>query len=604
MYAGFGVVVTASPSSVREDVRVVGGRTRTNAPPFMLVGGVINRPPISATKSRQARTLPTEPARPRTAARIVPDGVAVKATNEDGAGLSTSAEEGALPSTDAASALVTRVRAAATAAAAAAAVADNAMGDNIYSDTFSDDDARRSTDVVEEAISGLQSRVSRANASLVRAAQSLRTLAAALGEAIDGGRSTNVTVSLFADAAKPACTLSKDGLSALKSLCARADAVEDALEKERAAHAGSILAARLHQFYRTAAQRAADIGRERVFAHEIAMARSDARALDTAAAAAESGRARALADLATATHSAQMLNKILYEALSTSSASASASASVGTARGHGVKALEDELKQVSTASVEILRAAKDAATRATASAAAAARAIAETAEIRRRCVALAAEASAAVDARAAIVRDAADDRRAAAEALAEAVTAKAAAADAVKSLGCARCASFTLPPAESAGCGPWVDSREVRALIDAAASLKLIVVAPTVRVAVAVTASAASTRAVSEMTVRPLLPLAPLAGVLSALHTDVLPRFTAAFTLPCLRTRAPDDCSGALDSERDPSPPRLWLDGPDGGDLDAWLKRFTAALEQEVVSALTACGGFAPILLTGERDKC
>jgi hypothetical protein len=219
-------------------------------------------------------------------------------------------------------------------------------------------------------------------------------------------------------------------------------------------------------------------------------------------------------------------------------------------------------------------------------------------------VALAAEASAAVDARVEAVRDAAVDRRAMADALAEAVAATAAAAAAKEVLannGCARCSAFELPPAEGAGIGPWVNMREVRAMIDLAASLKLFVVAPTVRIAVTVSGPSAGAQANESIAsgsvqLRPLLPLAPLAGVMGALHSDVLPRYTAAFTLPCLQSRSPYESSQSFE-------PRSWLDGPEREDIERWLKRFTAALEHEVTTALTTSGGFVLTTITGARDK-
>jgi hypothetical protein len=206
---------------------------------------------------------------------------------------------------------------------------------------------------------------------------------------------------------------------------------------------------------------------------------------------------------------------------------------------------------------------------------------------RMRAVALVAQASAAVTAQAEMRRELAAER-------ASVVKLQAV----LNGKGCSRCATFDLPsvpPEEGAGGereeylaqlggapqhGPWYSVEAVRGALGDAAALRMVVLAPTVRISLALGGAGGAPPTPTELD---LLAGVPLSALASTLQEEVLPRFAAVFATPRLRLKRP---GGA------PYPVPLPA-GEEGGAVDEWLKAMVARMEDDVRGALDGSGLFA-----------
>ena len=156
--------------------------------------------------------------------------------------------------------------------------------------------------------------------------------------------------------------------------------------------------------------------------------------------------------------------------------------------------------------------------------------------------------------------------------------------------GCARCCDFELPSeaelaAPGAARGPWLSAAAVRSALAEAAAVRLVVLAPTVRVALADGSKGGSGGGAQAL----LLAALPADGIGAELEREVLPRFAAAFAAPRLRPRR-GELVPVAGGEGD------FRDGPAGdSELDAWLRRLVARLEADVTDKLRGSEHFRVI---------
>jgi hypothetical protein len=154
---------------------------------------------------------------------------------------------------------------------------------------------------------------------------------------------------------------------------------------------------------------------------------------------------------------------------------------------------------------------------------------------------------------------------------------------------CARCKDFELPPPTTSGNnGPWYTIEEVKNVITNAAGVKLVVLAPTVKVSVAAATTACTTTDILDLnkgegefaTLKSSIESEVIFGVL---EREILPRYAAAFALPGLHSRVGGKGGGIIDDYRK---------GPEKDkDLESWLQKLMHSLEDSVTEKLRASGG-------------
>lgn len=178
--------------------------------------------------------------------------------------------------------------------------------------------------------------------------------------------------------------------------------------------------------------------------------------------------------------------------------------------------------------------------------------------------------------------------------------------------------------------GPWFSVDAVRGAVAEASSVRLVVLAPTVRVTVsghgggasssnspthktgaASSSSSPSTTAGADAvsSVRSSL---PMTSITATLQTEVLPRFAAVFATPQLRAATAKGTSRAATSKSatvqgggsggNSNNGNDFSGGPYAGnsnssssasaDIDAWLRRLLSRLESDVVDAIAGSGHF------------
>lgn len=179
-----------------------------------------------------------------------------------------------------------------------------------------------------------------------------------------------------------------------------------------------------------------------------------------------------------------------------------------------------------------------------------------------------------------------------------AIKARGASSAATLSGGCSRCKDFDLPRIESANSacerGPWYSVSEVKNALSNAAGVKLVVLAPTVKVSVAGVEEKIDGGGGEIATLRASM---KSEEIFNALERDILPRYAAAFALPGLYSRINEGGSGGGGGGDDV----IWRKGPEKDkDLEPWLKRLMKSLEESVTEKLKASGGLK--VISGEAS--
>ena len=180
--------------------------------------------------------------------------------------------------------------------------------------------------------------------------------------------------------------------------------------------------------------------------------------------------------------------------------------------------------------------------------------------------------------------------------------------------GCARCKDFDLPIVGSSSTttsgiseqrGPWYSVAEVKNAISNAAGVKLVVLAPTVKVSVA----GAEDRGEGGGggggggEIATLRASMQSEEVFNALERDILPRFAATFALPGLHSRSGSGVTSSSSSSGGGGGGEevSWRKGPEKDkDLEPWLKRLMRSLEESVTEKLRSSGGLK--VVSGEAS--
>lgn len=179
--------------------------------------------------------------------------------------------------------------------------------------------------------------------------------------------------------------------------------------------------------------------------------------------------------------------------------------------------------------------------------------------------------------------------------------------------GCARCKDFDLPIVGSSSSttsgiseqrGPWYSVAEVKNAISNAAGVKLVVLAPTVKVSVA----GAEDRGEGGGgggggEIATLRASMQSEEVFNALERDILPRFAATFALPGLHSRSGSGVTSSSTSSGGGGGGEevSWRKGPEKDkDLEPWLKRLMRSLEESVTEKLRSSGGLK--VVSGEAS--
>ena len=181
-----------------------------------------------------------------------------------------------------------------------------------------------------------------------------------------------------------------------------------------------------------------------------------------------------------------------------------------------------------------------------------------------------------------------------------AIKARGASSAATLSGGCSRCKDFDLPRIESANSagerGPWYSVSEVKNALSNAAGVKLVVLAPTVKVSVAGVEEKIDGGGGEIATLRASM---KSEEIFNALERDILPRYAAAFALPGLYSRINEGGGGSGGGGGGDDV--IWRKGPEKDkDLEPWLKRLMKSLEESVTEKLKASGGLN--VISGEAS--